>query len=131
MTDAGLSTNVVAFLRRYVQSIRKLDTLLPLYTDRDKSWSVDAVSLAVSCHRKAVSLWLEELRASGFVTVNGSSGEYQFCSSPHDETIGMLAKDYKMRPAKVIDAIVNRSTHTMMGFMNAFNLGDGRDNGDQ
>lgn len=132
MSRDSLPAELVAFLHQYIHSVRQLEGLLFLSARPDQTFTVEAVTTELRSNAGAMRRWLDEFAARGLVLASGNPMVYRFTpGDPHlHEMVTILAREYKVRPLKIIDVVVNRSTGQMMSFMNAFQIGkDGNDDG--
>ena len=127
MTGPGLPAELVAFLDQNVQSVRQLEILLYMHAHRTEEFAADAVAHALAAHEAAASRWLQAFVGIGLLDSNLSQAKQNFSYKPKDEKLDalvtLLAKEYKVRPLKVIDVIASRPTTQMMSFMHAFKIG--------
>jgi hypothetical protein len=133
MSTEGLPAALVAFLSQYIHSVRQLETVLFLRAHPDDFFTVEAVTTALRSNQGTTKKWLEEF-VSGRILSKQNSPLVAYRFQPADpkiaEVLTELAKEYKVRPLKVIDVVVNRSTDQMMSFMHAFQIGkEGNEDG--
>ncbi len=121
-TSSKLSPELVAFINQHIHSIRQLEMLLLFHSDVQKGWSASSMAQAISGNLSATSQWIKAYVDEGLIEpIQSQNGIYRCCSK-NSEMLTLLSKEYRSRPLKIIDVIMNKPTHKMMGFMEAFKL---------
>ena len=122
MSRPAINSEVLQFLDQHVHSIRQLELLL-LICSSAHAWSVKEAAKALYSSQNSTQAWLEEFKLQGVLTCDADSKYlYHPETSAFKKVISQLAEEYKVRPLKVVEAILNRSTNQMMSFLHAFQI---------
>lgn len=121
----ALPTELIAFLNVAIHSIRQLEALLLLSSDSNKQWTAKTIAVALSANPSATEKWLKEFVNLGLAEeIKDTPGTYFYkpLDKRREDAVALLALEYRLRPLKVIDVVVNKTTHKMMSFMEAFKI---------
>lgn len=123
VTDSGLSNELTAFIARHFISLLQLEVLLWLHARPGQAFEAAEIARALRCDKFAAERWLAGFRSSGFLQiVEKTKSSYAPGDKRLTALLDLLAAEYKIRPLKVIEVVVNRSTLKMMDLMKAFQL---------
>lgn len=125
MTQGTLPAELIGFLNQYIHSIRQLEALLFFFSHKNEELTSLMVSKALAADSEATEKWLTVFHNQGFLSAVHSSPvlfQYKPGTPDLERLVALLASEYKIRPLKVIDVIVNRPTQNMMSFMHAFKI---------
>jgi len=133
MAEEQLPAELVSFLNRYVETVRQLEALLALQSEPAREFTVENLTGALRSDVGAMTKWLDGFCQAGLVECRQIGGKSTYVYKPVDQEldrlVALLAAEYKRRPLRVIDAILDRLTKQMMSFMSAFKIGkDGKGN---
>lgn len=133
MVGENLSSDLVIVLHRYFSSVRQLEVLLFLHSRRNESFTAKEVNQAAYSDQTMTEKWLTQFCERGLVGKIQAQPlpkyQYRPGDSKVDQSINKVAVEYKVRPAKVITALMDRTAPQMLSFMDAFKLKKG-DEGD-
>lgn len=120
MPDSGLPDDVDLFIDRHIRSIEHLEVLLALASRPAMLWSPRSVFEAVQSSEASVRARLDELTSEGLCQREGD--QYRF--SPATEgvrvTVESLARAYKERSIRVIQAVYSERRRAVQELSDAF-----------
>jgi hypothetical protein len=126
MIDSGkeLSLPLVVFLHRHICSLRQLEALLLFFTEPNRDWTVETVTRAISGNEGSTSKWLKGFVESGFLELSPSASTFRYKpgGAEREALLAELIQQYRMRPLKIIDVIMNEPSQKMLSFLEAFKI---------
>jgi hypothetical protein len=117
-------TEILELIRRSVGSVWALELLLLLRRDRDRSWSADDLLRELRASEKLIADNLAALERGGLVRSEEGRFRYAPTSGALDDLCGRLEDEFRVRPVRVINAIVAPPNDSLNKLANAFRLKD-------
>lgn len=111
-------------IRRSVRSVWALELLLLLRRDRAREWSADELLRELRASERLIADTLAMLQTTGLVMSEGGRFRYSPASAALDDLCGRLEDEYRLRPVRVINAIVSPPNDSLTKLANAFRLKD-------
>ena len=120
---SNLPDNVIAFIRKHIDSVEQLEMLLLLKRRADRDWTAAQVSRELSSHPDSATARLSEFCSKGLVIEKRSaeSISYQYRPIPGlDSTLAQVAQAYGMYPVRLINLIFSKPIDRIRTFSDAF-----------
>jgi hypothetical protein len=115
---------VVAFIRKYIDSVEQLEILLLLRRNAETEWTATEVSREISSNAEAVAVRMAEFASEGILLpkrlANESKYRYQPQDPEVDATIRQVAKAYGTYPVRIITLIVSKPIDKIKTFADAY-----------
>ncbi len=108
-----IPADALELLKERVHSLEQLDALLLLHGERERSWQLAEIALAVNESREMVAEALRALVAAELVAARGEDSQYLWRYAPSsrrlDEQVGALAEICKDRRVDVVRFMLSYS----------------------
>lgn len=122
---AGLSEELVRFIRTYLHSVWALELLLILIKQPERSWTADELVRDMRATSSLVSGLLERFQRDGLVATPDRRTWHWQPAAPELKDLSMqIAETYARTPFAVIQAIAEAPNPSVMDFADAFRLRD-------
>lgn len=134
MSPSDVPERVKNFIFEHVDSVEQLEILLLLNAQRDKSWTVQALSDEMRSNPQSIEQRLKRWLSLGLISETGGSS---YIFSPPDpsveDVIRVLADNYRVQRHRVLELIFS-PMKMARDFASAFRVGEpkskkGDDNG--
>jgi len=118
-----ISDDAKAFLRAVVRSVWALELLLLLRRQRDRAWTVDALTLELRASQTAIRQALPNFRIAGLIqdepdeTIRYSPATVQL-----DSLVQEIAGEYGNRPFAILNEILAPRESNVEQFARAFRI---------
>ena len=121
---AAIPQEIQQFITNHVRSVEQLEILLLIHGTPHKIWSVQSVYSSILSSKSSVERWLEEFVRTGFCQkTTDEPANYFFSASGEIELrLSALAELYKIKPARVIEAIFKKDLGAAQSFADAFKI---------
>lgn len=118
-----LDQDILSFIRGSIRSVWALELLLLLRAQPERSWSTGALISELRASAPLVTDTVTVLSAAGLIRPD-AEGRYAY--APASPTIAalcdQLARLYRERPVRVVNAIVSSPSDKLQTFADAFRL---------
>lgn len=118
-----ISPAVRDFINLHIESFDSLEVLLLLFDQRDKEWTLAAVSKALALNEPAVESRLVDLKTAGTVQLRLVDGQklYRFFPASADtaRVVEDLARSYTTYPVRIVNLIFTRPISKVRTFPEA------------
>lgn len=127
----GIPEDVREFIFEYIDSIEQLDILMLLRSTRERGWTAQQVSDQLRTNPESAANRLAILKSIGILDFNDASIPSYRYNPPQDMDliVSKLVEVYKIRRHKVYELIFS-SLKRARKFLNAFTMGDKKEDGD-
>jgi hypothetical protein len=116
-----LSPDLQTFIRRAIRSVWSIELLLLIRQDPQKTWTPPELVRALRASAAVVEASLAPLRAAG-VVAEVTPGAFGY--APASTDLGLvcdeLEREFKARPATVVNAVVMAGRSKVQGLADAF-----------
>jgi predicted transcriptional regulator len=120
-----LSDGLRDFIKQYITSLEKLEILLLLYQEANRSWSVEEVFKVTQTNLVSVADRLKSLAASGLLIAEGNTASvfrFQPMSAELAQRVSELQEAYAFSKYKVVEAIFSTPHGQAQKFADSFKL---------
>ena len=128
VTEHALPQTVRDLIAQHLASVEHVEVLLSLSGEEGEARSSDELALQLQRKRKAITVRLDDLVASGLVARDTSGGATKFRFAPRTpvlrKAVEDLAEMYRTKPVSLIKAIYDRPASAVRSFADAFRLRD-------
>lgn len=122
MPDA-FPSSIRQFIGRNLHSVEQLEILLLVRTRRDPVWTIKQVYDVILSGMPSVERALEGFTRLGFLEKSNEPAGYRYVASDAvDAEVEQLAQLYRIKPARVIEAIFRRDRDPAQGFADSFKI---------
>lgn len=120
MSDEALPDEVKELVRRYINSVAQLETLLFFHGRPDERWDADSLAARLYAGKAEMADALISLRRDGFL--EGQAGGYAYAPRPElRSVVDSLARAYS-RHLIPITHIIHNSPRRIQAFSDAFSI---------
>lgn len=118
---SGVPDDVAQLIESHIDSVEKLEVLLLLRGEQDRSWTSDDVSRELRRNPSSVSRGLKQLAERGLLQGSLRDGWRFAPTDPAlEQRVGRLAETYATRRVSVIQLIVANPMDSVTTFADAF-----------
>jgi hypothetical protein len=124
MPGEDLPPEIRQFIYEHLRSVEQLEILILLSGKPDSTWSVQTVYEVIVSSKTSVERWLVDFVRIGFFERNMESPPlFRFIAGGETAaTVEALARLYKMKPVRIIEAIFRKGQDPAQGFADAFKI---------
>ena len=122
MSTTSLSDSVKKFIVDYIDSVGKLEVLLRLARDEQRSWSAAEISRELRSNDALAERYLNELSARKLL--RSESGVYRYAPATVDlrENVSDLSNAYEIFHLRIIQLIYEKPASSIQQFADAFKI---------
>ena len=118
-----ISDDAKAFLRAVVRSVWALELLLLLRRQRERAWTVDALTLELRASQTAIRQALPNFRIAGLIQDEADETiRYSPATAQLDTLVQEIASEYGSRPFAILNEILAPRESNVEQFARAFRI---------
>ena len=121
----SLPEDVRRLIAASLPSVERLEILLLLNDDRQRTWTVEELQAQIRSSRESIQQNVSALVAASLATAEGTTPthmRFRASADPLQATVESLAQLYRMRRVSVIEAIYADRRSDVQSFSDAFHL---------
>lgn len=122
MAPPQISARVLRFIDEYIDTVPQLETLLMMYDDPRRPWTVAEAAARTYISHDEASRVLEALRRRGMIAAEGGSFRAHLEAGQERELVDEVARTYRSNLAHIATFIHEKPPAPLKEFARAFDF---------